>query len=179
MVMFTPLLILSFVLVPLNREQLPSPSVADHDFHVSKCLVEYYPGNAILYIRMHLFIDDVETALRRMGQEQLFLCSEREHPEADRYLTDYLLAHLRVEADGSMLQPQFVRKELTDELSGMWCYLEVRQLSHIRQLTVYNDILMETFADQMNIINIIGPNNQTGMFLFKKGESHDSVVFAH
>lgn len=154
-----------------------TPNTTAHDFHVSKCLVEYRPLAATLQVSLHLFIDDMEAALRKAGADQLFLCTEREHELAEKHLTDYLLRHLSIEVDGSQLTPRFIGKEITDDLSGMWCYLEVEQVGQIRQLTLTNEILMDLFDDQKNIVNIIGPNNQTGMFLFQKGKSRDSVVF--
>lgn len=162
---------------------LPAPftstteTIPPHEFHLSKCLIEYNAKEAAIQISLHLFIDDMEEALRRMGADKLFICTDKEAEETERHLTRYLLQHFRLEIDGKLLVPGFLGKEPTEDLSGMWCYLEVTGVPAIEQLTITNEILMDVFDDQKNLVNVIGPSNQKGMFLFQKGESKDSVAF--
>lgn len=148
-----------------------------HQFHVSKCLIEYNSEESAIQISMHLFIDDTEEALRRKGFDKLFICSEKESETAEEHLGAYLIQQLRLEVDGKTLTPTFLGKEVTEDFLGMWCYLEITGVKSPKEITIINEVLMDTFEDQKNIVNVIGPGNQKGMFLFQKGETKESMAW--
>lgn len=149
----------------------------DHDFHASKCIVEYSASDQALQISMHLFIDDLEEALRRLGADKLYICTDREDPKAEIHLFKYLQQHFKLMVDEKNYDYEFVGKEISEDLQAVWCYLEITGLSSVSSLTITNDILMEVFDDQKNIMNITGPNKKRGFFLFQKGQSTNSVKF--
>ena len=64
---------------------LANPVNVNHDFHFSKCLLEYKPAEEILQVSWHIFLDDVEQAIENQGVEKLFLCTEREHEKGESY----------------------------------------------------------------------------------------------
>lgn len=150
---------------------------ADHDFHVSKCMVEYSAPDRALQVSMHLFIDDLEEALRREGADKLYICTNKEAPTAEAHMLTYLQKHFQLVVNGQSYDYEFIGKELSEDLQAVWCYLEITGLSKVESLTITNDILMEVFDDQRNIINIDGPNKKRGFLLFQKGQSTDTVKF--
>lgn len=147
-----------------------------HAFHLSKCLIEYNSRESAIQISLHLFIDDTEEALRRQGIDKLFICTDKEAESAEQHLGAYLTKHLRLEIDGKQLVPEFLGKEVTEDYLGMWCYLEITGVDKVQELVITNEVLMDTFDDQKNLVNVIGPGNQKGMFLFEKGESKESFL---
>ncbi len=152
-------------------------SVADHDFHVSKCLVEYNKTERALQVSMHIFIDDLEEALRRQGADQLFICTEREAAEAETHLQRYLEQNFRLQANGEPVAYEFLGKEISDDLAAVWCYLEVTNVDHLEQLTVTNRMLTEVYDDQKNIVSVFGPGDRKGLLLFQRGKDTESVRF--
>lgn len=164
--------IMLFTLLPskLNETLL-------HAFHVSKCLIEYNEAESAIQISLHVFIDDTEAALRLQGIDQLYICTEKEAATADDHIAAYLTKQLQLVVDGQAVQPMYLGKEVTEDFAGMWCYLEVTGIKDIRELIIDNQILMDTFEDQKNIVNVIGPRNHSEMFLFQKGESRESLAF--
>lgn len=152
-----------------------SPKV--HDFHLSKCLIEYNMTDKAIQISMQIFIDDLEEALRKEGADNLALCTEKEAPDAEVHFKRYLTKHFRLSLNGKEATYNYLGKEISDDLQSLWCYLEIEQVTNLREIKVSNDILMEIFDDQQNIINVKGPGNQGGMWLFKKGKSSDVVSF--
>ncbi len=153
------------------------PAAADHDFHVSKCLVEYNEAERALQVSMHIFIDDLEEALRRQGADQLFLCTEREAANAETHLRRYLEQNFRLQANGAPAAYEFLGKEISDDLAAVWCYLEVTGIDHLEQLTVTNRILTEVYDDQKNIVSVFGPGDRKGLLLFQRGKDTESVRF--
>ena len=150
---------------------------ADHEFHASKCMVEYSAPDRAVQISMHLFIDDLEEALRQQGADKLYICTDKEDPKAEQYLFKYLQQHFQVLVNEKAYEYEFIGKEVSEDLQAVWCYLEITGIAKVESLTITNDILMEVFEDQKNIMNISGPNKKRGFFLFQKGQSTDTVKF--
>ncbi len=84
-----------------------------HAFHVSKAVVEYNTSEQAVQVSMHLFLDDLEAALKQTHPEPLYLCSDKEKPEAETYLKEYLNRHFRLVLDGQSKALNFLGKEPT------------------------------------------------------------------
>lgn len=148
-----------------------------HDYHLSKCLIEYSSADQAVQVSLQIFIDDLEEALRREGHDKLALCTPKEAADAETYFEQYLNKHFILRVNGEQRTYNYLGKETSEDLLSLWCYLEIEGVSQIKSLAVTNDILMETYDDQQNIVQVKGPRNQGGMWLFKKGESKDEVQF--
>ena len=149
----------------------------DHEFHVSKCQITYAEKENSLHISLHVFIDDLEEALRQRGKDKLFLCTEKEAEDADQYIAAYLTDRLNIEVNQEEVSFDFIGKEVSEDLAAVWCYLEVTGVSELKSLKVQNKLLLETFEDQKNIISIKGPGGKKGFFLLQNGDDTDEVVF--
>ncbi|RMG82164.1 MAG: hypothetical protein D6714_11790 [Bacteroidetes bacterium] len=155
----------------------PFVSSADHQFHVSKSLLEYKAADQSFQVSVNIFIDDLELALKKSGHPGLFLCTEKESPEAEKIIFDYLRQKIQVKINGAPASFDWVGKEPSDDLATIWCYLEITQVPDPASLFVQNEILMETFDDQKNIVQIIGPRQHSGYFMFQKGQAAETVQF--
>lgn len=147
-----------------------------HDFHVSKCVVDFKPQEEALQISLHLFIDDLEEALRQQGHHDLLICTERESKQAESIMKSYLQQHLQLYVNDKASTFTFIGKEMSDDLSGVWCYLEITGVETLNALKVKNNLLFEIFDDQKNIVSIIGPNHQATL-LFQEGQDWKNVKF--
>jgi hypothetical protein len=153
------------------------PRECKHDFHASKCLLEFSERHRSLQATVHIFIDDLEEALRRQGVDQLFICTEKEAKDAEAHIARYLARHLQVKVNGKPANFEFIGKEIADEYLGMWCYLEAAPIERPERLEITNTILLEVFDDQRNIVSIRGPNNRKGALLLKKGRVSADLAF--
>lgn len=152
-------------------------SSALHEFHISKSEVLYNTTEKALQITVHIFIDDLEDALKNQGAEKLHLCSELEAENADVYLEKYLRQQFRLTVDGKEVNYNFLGKEPSEDLQAVWCYMEVTEVENIKELMVVNSILQEMFDDQKNIVQVnMGKKNQ-GYFLFTKDKYEATVTF--
>ncbi len=148
-----------------------------HEFHLSKCNIEYKQSEQVIQITLHVFIDDLESALREKGIDQLFIGTEKEKENADQHIQKYLQEKFQIKSDAQILDLVFLGKEQSEDLAAIWCYLEVTKVNTIKHLTVTNNVLMDIFDDQKNIVSIKGPQKQSAYFLFEKGKSTESVAF--
>ena len=163
----------------LSCFSLSQPNTVDwlHEFHLSKCDIDYNEGEKALQISMHIFIDDLETALAKEGKDKLYICTEKEVEEAEGYVFDYLTRHFQLQVDGQAVSYNFIGKEISEDLQAVWCYLEVESVEQVGRLSISNNILMEAFDDQKNIVSIKGPDKKQGYFLMKDGKYEEEITF--
>ncbi len=152
-------------------------SLITHDFHVSKCLVEYNEKNKSIEISLHLFLDDFEDALKYIGGKNLFLCTEKENLEAEEWIATYLKRKFKLELNGHPIDFQYLGKEQASDLMSVWCYMEITDIQEFSEITITNEILLEIFDDQKNIISLIGPGKKKEMMISAKGGVTHSVRF--
>jgi len=155
---------------------LPAP-LGLHDFHVSKCLVEYRPQYSSIQITIHLFVDDLELALEQQGKTDLFIASERETADAESAVEAYIREHFSISVNSQQRQYEWIGKEPADDLMGIWCYMEISEVEKPTSLSVTNDLLMEVYSDQKNIVAFAISESEQGYLLFDEGNQQQSVQF--
>jgi len=148
-----------------------------HEFHISKTLIEYNEKENALQFTLHIFIDDLEEALRQQGADKLFICTEKEAEKAEDYIYKYLQQKLKIKVDDKAVEYTFVGKEVSEDLVAVWCYLEIENIDSFSKLYIKNNTLVETFDDQKNIISVSGPNKQKGYLLFNQAKSEETLEF--
>lgn len=143
----------------------------DHEFHISKMLVAYAPDEQTLQVSTHIFIDDLELALREGGAPKLRLATEYEHPEAEDYLQAYLRRELAFIADGRELDYTVLGRELSEDLAALWIYVEVPLDKLPKELEIRNAILTDIYADQKNIVKYSGATGNSATLLMQRGST--------
>ena len=151
-----------------------SPEI--HDFHVSKCLIEFNQDEAALQMSLYIFIDDLEEGLRQKGYDQLFICTKQEAAEANDLINEYLGQHFQLRVNGQEESFEFIGKEISDDLSAVWCYLEITKIQELKALEIKNNILFSIFNDQKNIVSVIGPKHKATL-LFQEGQEIKEAKF--
>ena len=154
-----------------------NPPIA-HEFHISKCEIAYNETDQAIQISLHVFIDDLEEALAAKGLKNLAIGLDEETAEAEQHIADYLAERFEISIDGQQYDYYFLGKELSEDLQAIWCYLEIENITSVKQLTVRNQILTQTFDDQKNIISIrSSTKGRKGYFLFDGTTFEDTVSF--
>ena len=155
-----------------------STFVQMHEFHLSKCTIDYKEDQKAIQISMHIFIDDLEQALEAQGVDSLYIGSEKEAETTDKYIANYLEQRLEINInDSDKFEQNFIGKETSDDLTAVWCYVEITGVKKLRSIHVKNQILQEIFDDQKNITKIIGPGAQSTYFMSQLGNNEKKVVY--
>ncbi len=170
---------MSIILLILGLSTFDNLLIEDveHEFHFSKTLIEYAEEEQSLQVTMHIFIDDLEEALALLGAEKLFICTEKESPDAENFMAQYFTKHFQITVNGEQIAFEFLGKEVAEDLMGAWCYLEFKGVTAIKTLEIKNTILTEVFNDQKNVISIIGPNQQREYVMFDKNNMQKTFDF--
>jgi len=158
-----------------NNSTLRAPFA--HDYHISNFEIEYNAETKALEIIAKIFIDDLEDGIAASGvTEKLYLCTDRELATGDDYVYAYLSDKMSIKVDGQSRSFNYIGKEVSEDLVAMYCYLEIEDVQSINEITVSNDMLMELFDDQINIVKLKSKSTgKRGFMMLKKGEHSDTV----
>lgn len=137
-----------------------------HDFHLSKCDINFNTEEGSLQIGMHLFVDDLEAVLSLQGHDGLNLCTDKELPHAEQVVFDYINRHFGIWDDDVKIETEWIGKEASDDLAGIWCYFEITGVSTENELQLQNTIMLELFDDQRNIVKVTADHKRIDYFLF-------------
>lgn len=148
-----------------------------HEFHLSKCTTHFDADENALQISLLLFIDDLEEALRRQGADHLKLCTAQESEKAEAAMQTYLQKHFIIKIDGISQKLNFIGKEPSEDLQAVWCYFEITNVKSMEKVEFINNILLEVFDDQKNLVNFTVPGKKNEYMLFHKGKATEVVDF--
>lgn len=165
------LLLLTFIFYK-NVPELPA-----HVFHVSRCEIRHNTAKQSLEVTMHIFIDDLEAALKKQGHDKLFLCSERENASANKYLVAYIQQNFQLEINGQAVAYNFIGKETSDDMLAAWCYFEIPKVKTVKSVLVKDKMLFELFSDQKHIIQITVPGKKDGYSILNASHTAETFLF--
>ena len=148
-----------------------------HEFHISKCIIEYAPSEKSFQIMMHLFLDDFELALSKRGGNDLKLCTEKEKEGADEFIVDYLRENFGMTINDQLSPYNYIGKENSEDLIGVWIYLEIEDVTNFDNVEIQNSLLTELFDDQNNLVQIKIPGSGPGSIIMNKDKTVQSFNF--
>jgi hypothetical protein len=140
-----------------------------HPIHISKTIINYDTKSNALQITSHVYIDDFETILGKRGYKNLNIGFEKEAANADEAIVKYLTEKITIKSNNTILKPEFIGKELSEEKIAVYCYFEVSLKSKLGQLSLLNTILHDLYDDQKNFTTYTVDHKTKGFFMFEKG----------
>lgn len=141
-------------------------SVGVHDFHLCKTDIHYKTDQESIQVTIHTFIDDTEEALQKLDALDYKIFESTEHPATDSILTKYLLNQLVIKVDGQPAELQWLGKEPSDDIQGLYSYIEILDVSDVKTLEIENHILMDLFDDQRNITTVLKDKKRKAFEIF-------------
>jgi len=121
-----------------------------------------------------MYVDDLELALKKDFDGPIHLCTELEIDSAEAMVEEYVARHFALTIPSGSVSLSFLGKEVGDEPLGMWVYIEAKDVTLIKEMTIAYDLLCEIFDDQKNIVSFQIDNNKKQMFLLD--QSSPSIV---
>ncbi len=140
-------------------------SFVTHKFYVSVTQVDYNEEEQSLQIISRIFIDDIEEILKERYDDSIILDPTKETSEVDEYIKKYLTQKLEFIVNNEEVSFVFIGKEYEDDL--MICYLEIENITSLETIQISNQILMDLFEEQQNIVHV------------KKGKQRKSLILEH
>jgi SpoU rRNA methylase family enzyme len=142
-----------------------------HPVHISLTEVQHNPAAGTLELSHRIFIDDLEAAIEQQYNVKTYLASNKEVPDAGKYIRAYVEQRFLLYVDGKPARFQVIGSEY--ETDVVWVYAEVGQVGQAKQFRVVSKLLLELFDDQTNIVSIRAHQQKKSLRLGKDNEYGD------
>ncbi|MFY7789174.1 MAG: DUF6702 family protein [Thermoflexibacteraceae bacterium] len=122
-----------------------------HPIHVAVSEMNYNTQQRTLEMSHKFFYDDLETTINKSYNVKLKLNTPQELPNADDYIHKYISTSFIVRQQGKVLPMTYVGREY--EQDAVWVYYEITNAPITTNLLITNQLLMESFDDQSNLLH--------------------------
>lgn len=144
--------------------------VALHPLHVSVTEIEYDNRDRQLEIMVRIFIDDLELSIRnKRNLPDLDILNPGTGLNTDQLVSEYLSEHFKISLDGKPQKTVYLGHE--PESQAMICYIEVTNVKKWKQIEVMNNVIMETYDDQSNLVHVTFQDTVKSLRLMKDNPS--------
>ncbi|WP_405567694.1 DUF6702 family protein [Polaribacter sp. Asnod6-C07] len=129
---------------------IPLFSFSVHKYYLSLTQINYKPEAKAIQITINVFMDDIETALNKDNNIDLQLTTKKELKNNDIYFENYLKDKLFFKVDNISKNYNYIGKEYDGDL--VFFYLEIENIEKVNTINVVNNILIDHFDKQQNLI---------------------------
>ena len=124
-----------------------------HEFHASVTKMEYNAKERAFEISIRVFTDDFEKALSAASNSRVVLDRDRPDARIDPLIEKYVQAHFSYQTPQKQSKPfKYVGHEI--EADAHWLYIEMPYAEPFRGGVLKQNVLMELFDDQVNMVNV-------------------------
>ncbi|CAM1343731.1 conserved hypothetical protein [Tenacibaculum amylolyticum] len=117
---------------------------------------------------MNVFMDDIEVAINKAYETDLQLSTDKEVKNVNEYFKKYLDQHFKVSINGTQRSYTFVGKEYEGDI--VYFYLEIEGVTEVKSIEIQNDVLINDFPEQQNLIKAKINGERKSLFLTKKND---------
>lgn len=147
---------------------------AFHPIHVSVTEIEMDEKDKRLEIMMRVFTDDLELTLRNVQQQPELSLLDISEKLRDEMISAYLKDHFAVSLDGKNQKANYIGHEQED--LALIFYVEVPNVKRWKTIQIKNNVIMETHADQSNLVHVTVGEKVKSLRLTKNNPS-DKLTF--
>lgn len=129
-----------------------------HPFYISVTEINHNSADKNLEISCKIFTDDFETALSKSSGVKIDLFNPKDKQATEKHISAYFKKHLLIKLDGKPVVLEFVGFERENE--AVWSYLQVSNTTAPKKMDILNDLLYESFDQQINLVHVSVGNNR-------------------
>lgn len=143
----------------------PLRSPVDHDIHMSMVRLTMEDEDMI-DLTVQVFLDDLMNSVGLTPGEPL----PDDYTSADDLLQQFVQDHLYISINDEVIQPLYI--ENAASTPAVWITYQITDLpKDIQSIHVKNDIMLDLFDDQLNMLHIELPNHTSAYKLDSKNTS--------
>jgi len=146
-----------------------------HKYYISLTKVEYKKDEKLLQITMRIFIDDLEQTLNSTYDKNIELALPNESANIDTLIGKYVNTKFTIKINSLEKTYFYLGKEYENDV--VYLYIELKNIDNINSIEVKNNMLMEVFPDQKNIIKL-NINSIKKTFLLTDQKDKDLLKFS-
>jgi hypothetical protein len=149
-------------------------SFSVHKFYMAIYQINYVPEKKMLQVTSRIFVDDLNKTLERKYNKKFFFGTDKETVESIDLLKKYLYDNFNIKVNGQYKTMNFLSKEMDGDV--LVCYLNVKDISKINAIEIYNSILIDCFAEQQNIVHVTAFGTKKS-FLFTESSTKQVLKY--
>lgn len=140
-----------------------------HPFHISVLDMEYDEDSKAIEISCRIFLDDLEETLRKFtGDTKLDIMADASRETVHSALERYVQEKVKISVNGKEVEMNYLGEEMEGDV--MWCYIEVPKVKKLESIEVENQLLLDSFDDQMNLVHMKAFGNTKSLKLYQFNE---------
>ena len=149
--------------------------LAAHPIHVSVTEIAFDKPEKELEITSRIFIDDLETSIRNeLNLSTLDLLKPVNGQTTEKLIGQYIRKHVVILLDGKAQPIKYLGQEV--EGDALVCYMIVPDVKSFSTIKIQNDIIMELYPDQSNLVHITREGKTRSMRL-QQDKLMDQITF--
>ncbi|QSS97556.1 DUF6702 family protein [Psychroflexus sp. ALD_RP9] len=148
---------------------LMSFSASKHEYYLSVTDVDYIEDQNSIQIISRVFVDDFENVLKKRYQKPFVLIEGNEIEETEIYIERYINQKFSVEVDGEIKQLNYLGFKYKDDM--VFLFIEINQIKPFSRITIKDEILIDLFKTQKNLIHFTAKNFKQSFILEKDLET--------
>lgn len=125
-----------------------------HPFSMSVTEINHNAATKTIEISCKMLVDELGDILKKNYNKTVDLPNGELKAQNDQMISNYILKHLSLRADGKALTIAYVGFEIEDEESAH-CYFEVPHIATLKKLDMNNSLLQDLNEQQINIIHVV------------------------
>ncbi len=131
-----------------------------HPFYLSVTDLKYKSDEKTMQASVKVFVNDLETALKKINQKPIDLLHPKDTMQLDKILATYLAKHLTLKVNSEVRQFDFIGFEIEQE--AIWMYLEYKSCPSPKKVEIENSLLYDFIKEQSNIVKLeVNGKNQS------------------
>jgi hypothetical protein len=123
-----------------------------HPFYISLTEVRYNQNSQRFEVAQKIFWDDLEEVLSAESGGKVNFLNPHDPEILNGLIGQYLLAKNRLRVDGKAVELSFLGYEVEEDAA--WFYLESEKAKKPKGLWFSNEVLIDQFPGQQNIVHI-------------------------
>ena len=140
-----------------------------HPLHISVTEIAFDEKEKELEIVTRIFIDDMETAIRSQRSMPTLDLLNPVTTTTDELVKEYVLKRIDVSLDGKAQLLKYLGFEKENE--ALICFIQVSQVKKWKTISIVNNVLLETFDDQSNLVHVTVRDKVRSLRLMKNNSS--------
>lgn len=146
-----------------------------HPLYISVTEIEHDSKSKMLEITMRVFIDDLETSIRSdINQPVMDITLPGEGFSTDQLVEAYIRKHLKINVNEKDVPYIYLGHEL--ELPVIYIYVQADNVKKLNSIKVFNDMIMESYEDQTNLVHV-EVNGKTKSMKLTDKRKEDRLTF--
>lgn len=145
---------------------IPIFSFSIHKYYIALTEIEFKEKSGSVQMIMSVNIDDFEHSINKEYTIDAKLTYDDEIKNSNIYFKKYLNTHFNISINNILREYKYIGKKYDGNI--LYFYLEIENISSIKNIEVKNDMLIKYFPEQQNLIKIKANNKRQTLFLTQK-----------